>query len=202
MRLKNLPKENERVIFVSKYVEKSRHKEGYALGLERDGIGIRPVVYWKGVKSKGGWYTFQELKFSPRDWIFLGLSFTGNKYLGLHSAVISDEETRELSLLGGYQVAGANLPASEEPLQYGIFRNVDIKGRLGPLGVFSDNKLSKELDDIFNSIVSNREKLPDLKGEMKLWLAKDLKDLSRSSHAIKRVKQNFPVTGKRNKKKS
>ena len=202
-RLKNLPKVGEKVIFISKYNEESKRKEGYAIGIEHDRIGLRPVVYWKAKKGKGGWFAFQKMDFSNRDWVFLALSYTNNRFISLNSAVFMDNDLNPVELLGGYDLGLNSAPDTNEPLRYGFLRNVDIKGRLGPLGVFSDKKLSSGLPAVLSEIIERREDKPDLEKQLKMWIAGDILESDKvESLDVSKIKHAFPSTGKRSKKKS
>lgn len=111
------------------------HRTGYQITVEGEGDSIRPRVYWQDSSGAGGWYLFNEFLAEPRVWYLLALSFTEDRYLGLHVATYRGADSKpEIRLLGGYELPGVVVPDPQAPLLIGAYRGSFLRSDFGAFG--------------------------------------------------------------------
>ncbi len=186
--LRRIPEQGERFILVSKYEADSDSRQGYSIALDGDKGFVRPSIYWRDEKGRGGWFEFASLDIQPEQWLMLAVSFRQSRYLGLH--LVSPTESGqhiEPVLLGGYDLSGQNLPLNSSDLLYGASRT-RFPGLLGPIAIFAPDDLSSVLSRTLKELGARPLELPaSLKGENVLWLHDTREDLSKFRHKIESV---------------
>ena len=190
IRPKKLPALGEREVIMSKVDTESSSRSGYALALQRETGGIKPAFYWRDEKGDGTWFTFSEMEIVPRGWLMLAVSFREGRYLGMHGAVVVEQLTPHLKLLGGYELEKTILPRSESSLMIGSFNQGLFRGEIGPLGIFSAGSISERLEPILEEVLRRPEQLPKQlsKDEIKLWSIDGKSDQSSSANVVEFIR--------------
>ncbi len=159
----------ERSAFLGKYDPRRDNPEGYALALIGGADGVRPHVYWQNREGRGRWFAFASTHILPGTWYVMGVTFRAQRYLGVHIAPYGPDANPEV--LGGYDLDGAIVPASQAKLSLGAFKSSKFRGYIGPFGVFRDIDITKDASRIMKRIARNpsfsRETVEE--GEIALW---------------------------------
>ena len=189
LRLNDSLREGEQLVVLSKYERKQGTKAGYALALRKENDLIRPVVYWNNEQNEGRWHSFAELEGAEKSWIMYAISFTKGRYLGLHAIRVIDKDTREVELLGGYDLESEIFPHSMANLLIGSAARGEFRGKLGPIGVFSGENLGEDLEAVLNNLKEDPQELPSSLEDANILLwSKDLKkDQSKFAAEMKLV---------------
>ena len=124
---------DERSAIVGKYDVRERFPEGYGVALVGGAEGIRPQVYWHNKGTRGRWYVFASTRIEPQQWYLLAVTFRSQRYLGVHIAPLSPGASPEV--LGGYDLEGTLIPASDVDLVVGALGTSTFRGEIGPFGV-------------------------------------------------------------------
>ena len=192
--------DSEQLVFLGKYNKDAKVKSGYALALRKRGEDIHPLVYWNDDSNKGRWYSFSNIKGIERSWVMFGLSFTDNKYLGLHAVINDGDNSKDnrIELLGGYELSEDILPKNNEKLLLGSIGDSYFKGRFGSLGIFSGAGLNGDLNELLLKLAANPEQTPEFEQniEIKLWSS----DLKRDSSEYNAQFTLNNKNGKKNEK--
>jgi hypothetical protein len=193
-----LPEEGQRIVLLQKYDRASAGKEGYALALKKQAYQVIPEVYWKDSGDTGRWFSFSEIKIAPMDWFMLALSFDGERVLGLHGAVATGVKHPRAQVLGGYNLEPPVMPKSEADMVVGAAGPGKFRGWVGPFGVFAKKKLSRHLDEVYQSLLERPLAPPPYFSgkETLLWCSDGKKDQSEFGRAIALVREH----GKKGKK--
>ena len=140
----------ERSAFLGKYDQRGGEPEGYALALVGGADGVRPHVYWQNSNGRGRWFAFASTTIEPGKWYVMGVTFRAQRYLGVHIASYGPEANPEV--LGGYDLDGSIIPASNAKLSIGAFKRSKFRGHVGPFGVFRNIDISKDATRILKSV--------------------------------------------------
>ena len=159
----------ERAAFLGKYDSRIGNPEGYALALVGGADGVRPNVYWQNSSGRGRWFAFASTHITPGQWYVMGVTFRAQRYLGVHIAPSGAESNPEV--LGGYDLDGAIIPASQAKLSVGAFKQSKFRGHIGPLGVLRDIDISKDASRIMKRLARNPSFSSGLvdDGQIALW---------------------------------
>lgn len=160
---------DERSAFLGKYDSRVSNPEGYALALIGGADGVRPHVYWQNSTGKGRWFAFASTHIQPGAWYVMAVTFRAQRYLGVHIAPYGPESNPEV--LGGYDLDGAVVPASQAKLSVGAFKPSKFRGHIGPFGVLRDIDISKDGSRILKRIARNPSfsSEPVEGGQIALW---------------------------------
>lgn len=139
---------------ISKVDFETKGKPGLSLRFIRLGEETRPQVYWKN-SEKGGWFTFAPIKQLPNRWKLFLLSFRENRYLGLHVAYETEDETAELVSLGGYDLSF--FPTSESLMKVGKVTAPGYRGEIGPILVFQGG--SRKSFEVLKELIMEPEQV-------------------------------------------
>ena len=169
-KLTQLPAIGQRVILLSKLNPDSRNAEGYAIGITRDPIGFRPIVYWRSAEGNGGWYLFSKFALRPRTWFNLSLSFRGGNLLGLHGISDIEDQSHGVELLGGYELESKTYPTNASALVLGAYGQNPFRGFIGPLALFSGQEIGADIHGIVKRLMRKPEQVPDLVNEKSVVL--------------------------------
>ena len=194
---KRLPAVGETMLLLTKFDASLNSKAGYALGLIRSEKDIKPAVYWRNVRGKGGWYEFSPLDFSDRGWTFFAVTVRGGKLLGLHTAEPDRRGKIRLKLSGGFELAEEVFPENSVSLVLGSNTATGFQGRIGPFGIISSESQDAETWlDALTQIAGRPDRLPSMfsKNDLLLWTLGSKIDSSPAAHEIQ------PVGGKAKKK--
>lgn len=159
-KLNRFPERGQRVLLFSKFDVQSESREGFGVGISRDLDQLRPVVYWRDSKGKGGWYPFSEIEIPPQAWILVALSFRNDRYLGLHAATLVPGEKPKMQLLGGYDLNEGIMPVNTADLVSGASGQNAFRGEVGPAFVFSGSGLSDDFRTLLKDITRNPGEIP------------------------------------------
>ena len=159
----------ERSAFLGKYDSRDSNPEGYALALIGGADGVRPHVYWQNSTGKGRWFAFASTRIKPGTWYVMGVTFRAQRYLGVHIAPYAPDANPEV--LGGYDLDGAVVPASQARLSVGAFKPSKFRGHIGPFGVLRDIDISKDASRIMKRIARSPSfsSEPAEVGQIALW---------------------------------
>jgi hypothetical protein len=168
-KLKSSPDVEERSAFLGKYDPREGNPEGYALALVGGADGIRPHVYWQNSAGKGRWFAFASTTIEPGRWYVMGVTFRAQRYLGVHIAPYGPEANAEV--LGGYDLDGTIVPASNANLSIGAFKKSKFRGHVGPFGIFRDIDIAKDATRILKRIARDPsfEAEPVEESQIALW---------------------------------
>lgn len=153
-------REKSRIVLFQKPISKSAHAVSYSLILERVNTGIRPLIYWGGkgpkpVKAAGG-YMFQELQLPTKQWFMMALSYTKNRFLGLHIGYFENNPIKPgkvvVQTLGGYDLSGSSLPSGDGSLEIGGSGNA-FRGMVGDVLVLSKPELGNDLGRTLKNLI-------------------------------------------------
>lgn len=182
-KLNRLPADGQMVLLLSKVENYSRVKRGYAVGLQGAGDSVRPAVYWQSSGGEGGWQMFSDVKLKPKQWFMLALSFYSGRYLGVHVIDYADPKNFRIVSGGGYDLQQVPLPRSSGGLELGGFIAQEIRGKLGPFGVFTLRNLDQDLKQLLHKFAEQPLQLPGRfdQANVLLWSVDGRKDLGKFS---------------------
>lgn len=188
-KVRQLPSDQDRMVLISKQDFSNSLQPGYSLSLTRYGNSIRPLVYWKDMEGKGGWYRFSDIELAAKAWYMFFLTFREGSLLGLHIAKAIPGKKPERLLLGGFQFSTPVLPDTETDLIIGSPRNGSFRGKLGPIGIFSGIYLKKHFQEIFRDFSREPLTLPSniKEDQVVFWSPHGDTDLGPHAHKILRV---------------
>jgi len=181
-----LPKEKESFLLLSKVDSQLRSQRGYRLGLTREHGRLRPFVYWRNNDSLGGTYKFSDLNLSPRVWVMFGISFSKQRYLGLHAVIKAPGRKPEVVKLGGYELSVPVLPDASADVFAGSFAGTPYRGLLGPLSIVSFQERKESLHRIYKTVAQENESVKSIFGndQIKLLIEDARSDNSKYKHFI------------------
>jgi len=187
--VQDLPTPGQRMFLLSRYDAEAGNKSGYAVALARTADSLRPEVYWRDEKGKGGWYVFSDVKILPGFWFMLGLTYYQDRYLGTYLGNYQENGKIKLETAGGYDLGRSILPKGDFSLKVGSVKTGLFTGNLGPVGIFSKANMSLEIRDILKNFLKDPVAVPDFfNDEDILFWSPDAKtDLSPNNHDIKFV---------------
>lgn len=159
IRIGAMPTRGERLLLFSTVDGENPVSPGIALAVYPEGYNLRPVVYWQDESGERQSIQFSELTLPEGAWCAFGLSYRKDKYLGLHAAVRAAHGKPEVRLLGGYQVP-AIYPKGIPALRLGAFGDNKFRGAIGPVGIFSGQKLTGKLKHLMRDIADEPGTLP------------------------------------------
>lgn len=189
VKIRQMPSSDERMVLFSKQDFTNSLQPGYSLSIARYGNSLRPLVYWRDLSGKGGWYRFADLELHTKTWYMFALSFRDGTRLGLHVAEAEPGKKPKRELLGGFQLSVPVLPDATSDLILGSPRNGTLRGKLGPIGIFSGVYLKKHFEDIFRDLSRNPLALPSAIKEKDIvfWSIDGENDLSPLKHEVLRA---------------
>jgi hypothetical protein len=161
-KMSQLPAVGQRIMLMARFNPHSAVNEGMALGVSRDAIGYRPVVYWRSASGAGGWYQFERIALRSRVWFQLGLSFREGRLLGLHGVADIDDLASGVQLLGGYELAPETYPSTSMDMVFGAYGQNPFRGFVGPIAVFSGEEVGRDIHGVLKRLMRSPEELPDL----------------------------------------
>lgn len=158
-KLRKAPRVGEYLGLAGKFDVTQKHRPGFAITLEGAPDGVRPRVYWNSEARNGVWYSFSSSYFSRKQWYLLAISFSKDTFLSAH--LTSAGTAEPISLLGGHRIEPETIPASNADIQVGSYGSSKFRGQIGPFGVLSGEKLSKELPEYLAAMQANPAGIPD-----------------------------------------
>jgi hypothetical protein len=161
-KLSQLPAVGQKVMLMARFNANSAVNEGMAIGISRDAIGYRPIVYWRSASGAGGWYQFAKLSIRSRVWFQLGLSFREGRLLGLHGVADIDDLSSGVELLGGYELPLATYPTSSMDMVFGAYGQNPFRGFVGPISIFSGEEVGRDIHGVLKRLMRMPDELPDL----------------------------------------
>ncbi|NMC61810.1 MAG: hypothetical protein GYA55_01440 [SAR324 cluster bacterium] len=181
-----LPKEKETFLLLSKVDSQLRSQRGYRLGITREHGRLRPFIYWRNSESQGGAYKFSDLNLTPRVWVMFGISFSNQRYLGLHAVIKAAGKKPEVMKLGGYELSVPVFPDSSADVFVGSFGGTPYRGLLGPLSIVSFKERKESLYRIFKTAAQEGESIKSIFGDeqIKLLIEDARSDSSKFGHLI------------------
>ncbi|MDC0358900.1 hypothetical protein OAO01_08795 [Oligoflexia bacterium] len=186
LNLKKFPDVGEKIALVAKFDVSTPTRTGYTIGIARGEDSIYPILHWQNRAGTGGSYRFSDMRFLPKTWVMLAVTLQKGKFLGMHSAMVSEGTVPQLELLGGYELEPAVVPSSESGLVLGALSSGLFRGKLGPFGIFSGDNIIEELEDTLQQFLKEPLELPTAFSdkEVMLWSIDGVTDLSQNAHTI------------------
>ncbi len=157
--LRRAPRVGEYLGLAGKFDVNQKHRPGFAITLEGVPDGVRPRVYWNSEARDGVWYSFSSSYLRRKQWYLLAISFSKDTFLSAHLGSAGTGEP--VSLLGGHKIEPETIPASNADIQVGSYGSSKFRGQIGPFGVLSSEKLSKELPAYLAAMQTNPASIPD-----------------------------------------
>ncbi len=151
LRFKEITKQEQRTFILRKYSQKEQ--TGYALAFNQFEDGFYPQIFWTK-KQEGKWLTFQKFKPQPHRWYGFLLTFTDNKYLGLH-LLKPEKVSDQISLknLGGY-ILEDTFPISNAKLEIGSIGTKIFNGSIAKVSFYKSDSKNFELLDFLETLKS------------------------------------------------
>lgn len=169
VKLSRLPAPHSRAVAVVKFDAEEVMRPGFAIALARKEDGLRPEVYWKGNSLRGGWYSFPEVHYAPRDWTLLALSYRDDRFLGLHAVARNPGHEPRVIMLGGHVVDGSAPPRVQVPIDVGAVNGgSSFRGDIGPIGIVAGHRLAEYLPSLLKAIDQNPSSPPDLPPSLRI----------------------------------
>jgi len=158
-KLRRVPRVGEYLGLAGKFDVNIKHRPGFAITLEGAPDGVRPRVYWNSEARNGVWYSFSSSYLTRKQWYLLAISFSKDTFLSAH--LTSAGAGEPAALLGGHRIEPETIPASDAEIQVGSYGTSRFRGQIGPFGVLSGEKLSKELPGLLAAMQANPAGIPD-----------------------------------------
>ncbi len=193
VRFRKFPRDNERIVLLTKYDSQTLYRQGYGMAVEKKGAGIfRGSLFWQDIHNNGRWFTFEEIELKTGMWYMFTLIYSNNKYLAMYYTYEEDNKIHT-RLLGAHEVVA--LPASDTPFQVGSVVSKKFNGRVGMVSVINTDDFFKEDDNpkiVFKEIFSDPFKLPKRfsKSEVLLWTIGGNGDLGSNNFKIDKISMN------------
>ncbi len=189
VKFKKLPSQDENMIIISKYDDKSASRKGYSFALAREQENVRPSVYWRDENNNGTWFAFSEIYVEPKLWNLFVISFRDNKYLGLHTAALLEKDqtlSTQIKLLGGYELSTTIIPQNKSNLEIGAISAGKFRGKIGPVGIFNRKKITENLDSILKNLIAAPLSVPAFfeQEDVGLWMVNGQTDTGPKQNKI------------------
>ena len=152
---KNTPATGTRMPILYKFNQENK-KEGFALSISNYNNTYRPEIYWNNEADEGRWFSFNEINLKQKNWNAFLISFTENKYLGLHFFTLNRKGDVISQNLGGYLVENI-IASSEADLEFGSVGNKTFSGLFGNLLIINKSKGELELINLIKRIAESPE---------------------------------------------
>jgi hypothetical protein len=151
-RLLKQPAIGEKSFLIQKYEKNSKKHEGYAVALQRDSEGIRPLVYWMDTEGHGRWHYFEAIDYNSKEWQVLVISFIKGKLLGAHSLTLYPN-SENIKLLGGYSFNQDTYALSSSDLILGGVKQGSLpRVKIGAFATIHKVNLAESLEDYLKKI--------------------------------------------------
>ncbi len=160
-KLKRLPEAGQKMTLLNKIDDGHRVKPGYAIVISGEKGGARFQVYWKNGSGRGGWFSFSDTPLRIGVWTMVAVSFSGGRFLGVHTATREAERLSE-QLAGGHDLGEIITASSKADLVIGAPRGNQFRGALGPFGLFIGKKLSDRFKEILKALARSPLSMPPL----------------------------------------
>lgn len=195
VRFDKLPDAEKHENLIAKYEAKTFPYQGIALAVHRYKTSIRPAVYWKDEKGKGGWFTFNDVNFTKKSYYALTLIAKEGDFVQLYVEELNNLANKELFTAktnttenkdglfkGAYSIAGIQSPSNTSSLNFGTYKE-DFSAFVSNLLIAKKSKLS--LDSLEKFIKGGPEAIASTlsQDEISLWI-KDGEDLSTSKRSL------------------
>ncbi len=182
-KLRKIPAAGEYLGLAGKFDATIRSRPGYAVTLEGAPDGVRPRVYWNSDSENGKWYSFSTSHLRRKQWYLLAISFSKDAFLSAHIA--SAEGAEAVTLLGAHRIEPETIPISNADISVGAFGTSRFRGQIGPFGVLTGPKLSKDLQEYLMAMKLKPGSIPEEvpRNVVQLW-ASPLRDLGPRALAI------------------
>ena len=210
VKLGSLPRVGKRQRLAAKYSNRDVPYPGWAIAVRRLSTSTRPEVYWQNKEGKGGWYTFENMRFSKRRWYNLTLIARDQDLLSLYAEELEEdgtsadeadddgeaEDTNTLSaqgvrFLGGYNLSEVRLVPTDAPVEVAP-RSGDSSGFRGELRNFLiaqperlPPKQVKLMEFVTGGVAEIAGRLEA--EEIGLWIDDEGKDRSSAQRAVSLV---------------
>lgn len=187
--LRSLPAVGERLVLLSKYNGTPPKISGYAVAISRDSNAVRPVLFWGDGSTAGSrWYDFPEIAMSANQWTLFGLHLHKDKFVGMYTASVSNNNEPVVKFLGGHEIDLADaLKIGTADIVFGAPSGRDFKGKIGPLAII--NPLSIGGDRIASALGEYIKSPLDFSmlgsdSEIQILIKDGRKDISRNQHQV------------------
>ncbi len=188
LRPRGVPQAPQSGTVLSRVSMDSATKEGYSLGLSREGDTLRVSVYWKASSGRGRTWLFPGVPLQPQAWTFLALSFHDGRYLGVHTVSRLPGQKALVRLIGGYDIEESIVPDSKADLLVGTHRAGGYRGWLGGVVLLQSKDLTKDLLRTLKNIGRAPWDFPGniKQGAVRLWSDDLLTDRGSPAHTLVR----------------
>lgn len=132
IKFQKLPAPGEKVFLLKRFGQDSYREAGYALAIEGERDGYRPMLYWSSGEGTGRWFSYAPVKLVEKEWIGFIMHYSRENILGLHV-----QQQGQLFQLGGYSFKQAVIPDTDVPLAIGAVGTGNFRGRIGAVDIYS-----------------------------------------------------------------
>ncbi len=201
-KIASLPKMGRRQKLISKYASGGSPNPGWALAIRRLNTSTRPEIYWQNKDGKGGWYTFDNVRFERNQWYSLTLVARDGDLLSLYIQQLTTQGQNELSeegdepselgvgakFIGGYNLDGQLLTPTAAALEFSapVSENNEFRGEVRNILLAQPRdipqrheKLRSFLEGGAGEIASRFEP-----GEVSLFIDENGRDTSAAQRAV------------------
>ncbi len=146
VKIASLPRMGKRQRLVSKYSNESQPYPGWGIAIRRLNTSTRPEVYWQNSKGKGGWYTFEHVRFEKNRWYTFTLVARNHDLLSLYleprepvpsempapDADMAESSGSGVQFLGGYNLAEVEVSPTAAALEFPppVVENGEFRGQI------------------------------------------------------------------------
>lgn len=186
VKFRKLPKEDGRIVLLTKYDASTAYKQGYAVAIDKKSTGFRGSVFWQDMNNNGRWYTFDEIPIIVGNWFMFTISFTSNEHLAFHYTYSIGEKVFT-KLIGAYKISA--IPASVSSFRVGSLVSQIFDGKIGTVSLIKTSNVEENLNDIIkeNFMNSQRPSKRFKKEEILLWVIAGREDIGQYKFPVKRI---------------
>jgi len=209
-RLSSLPPIGHRQKIISKFLGSKSPYSGWAIAIHHLRTSMRPEVYWRGRKGRGGWLSFEKVFLQPERWYAITLFVQAGEFMSLYLedlARVSDEllspsaspaafpleasqgrsESRVV-FLGGHDIRNIGTPNTSAPLYIGSPKTgaSAFQGEIAHLLIGYPKEFSTSIGELRKTLRGGPVQIVSQleSGEVSLLVREPGKDSSRFAHQI------------------
>ncbi len=165
------PEPRNDYVLVQKLVGEERRRTGFEFRLNRDRSGTRPIVSWHGAPaSSESEFQFSDFKFQPKTWNLFAIGIKEQRFLVMRGVSIRDDKSLDVQNLGAHDLGSSTDIKNLADLYVGALGAGNFQGELGPLMIFSGQKLIDNFDQLVAGIVQSPNTIPPLADNQQLDL--------------------------------
>lgn len=207
VKLKGFGRSGKRQRLVAKYAADSSPFPGWAIAIRKLNTSTRPEIYWQNRDGKGGWYTFEHMRFLRNRWYTLTLIARDQDLLSLYveessesgetSEAVSDDDpefdTNTVSaegvrFLGGYNIGEMQIVPTSASLEFAprSSDSSDFRGEVRNLLIARPERVPPKQSRLMELVQGGAPQISTRLSEedISLWVDDNGLDRSRSQRSV------------------